>query len=372
MFGGQQSRAATSFGFGTATTSQAGGGLFGAASAQKPALSFGTTTTQATPAFGATTNTFGAGGGLFGGAASTAAKPGGLFGGTGTFGTAGSAFGATGSTFGAGGSLGSTAFPAAGGGMFSGGTLGATQPQLQAPQPAANNPIQQQLVQLATSPYGDNPLFKNLADPGRREDILKPVNPAAQKALDSTTQYKVSPHRSVKPRAKPINSLGSKSAIFEGLEDDDVNTKSSDLFVPRSSVKKLVLKLSLKSPDVSSPAEGARADPTSPQHQQSLNLSQHNRSAEESLNLPAVRDLGGAKGGGGNISIVDESFAALNPQKAKKKDEGSSPTGDVASPSAATPAATGGGPSSADASVADGSEELELDDGIGPADVILR
>ncbi len=386
MFGGQPKPAFAGFGaaaatstpsfggFGAAAQTTQAGGLFGA---PKPALSFGATTTQAAPAFGG----FGAatqpaaGGTLFGGTA--AQKPGGLFGGTGTFGAPGSTFGATTSTgFGAG--LGTGLGATAGGGMF-GGAAAQAQPHLQQPSQAAN-PIQQQLVQLASSPYGDNPLFKNLTDPGKREDILKPINPAAQKALDSSAQqYKVSPHRNIKARAKPISSLGNKSAIFEGLEDDDVNPgggKGGDTFVPRSSVKKLVLKLSLKSPrtpSVDSPsgqdqenvAAGANTSSlsTGGRDQSLLDQSQlqQNRSADESLHLPAVKSLGNKDN---NVSIVDDSFAVLNPQKNKNKDDNKK----------ASPAVGGdvsAAPTTADVSIA-GSEELELDEGLGPADVVLR
>ena len=39
------------------------------------------------------------------------------------------------------------------------------------------------------------------------------------------------------------NNSSNKSAFFDGLdEDDSIDAKSADLFVPRSSVKKLILK----------------------------------------------------------------------------------------------------------------------------------
>ena len=84
-------------------------------------------------------------------------------------------------------------------------------------------------------------MFKPLqSDANKRADILKPTNPAAHKALTTTT-YKVSPHRNIKIRVKPNNS-SDKSQIFEGL-DEDLST-NGDMFVPRSSVKKLVLRSS--------------------------------------------------------------------------------------------------------------------------------
>ena len=82
-----------------------------------------------------------------------------------------------------------------------------------APAPAAAS-IHQQLLTLASSPFGENPLFKPLAtDANKRADILKPTNPAAQKALLANS-YKASPHRNVKIRVKP-NSSSDKSQIFE-------------------------------------------------------------------------------------------------------------------------------------------------------------
>ena len=64
----------------------------------------------------------------------------------------------------------------------------------------------------------------------------------------------MSPHRNIKAKVRPLPSGssagGNRSVIFDGLEDDDLHNvssggganKSVDLFVPRKSVKKLVLK----------------------------------------------------------------------------------------------------------------------------------
>ena len=247
LFGNtNQNKPAGFGGFGAAATSQpstsfggfgqnTGGGLFGAnQAAAKPAFSFGSTAPAAAPTqsfggFGAT-NT---GGGLFG--ANNQNKPGGLFGNTNTFGATNTGFGAT-STGGFGGFGSSNPSSFGGGGLnFGGATNTMTAPA--APAPAAS--IHQQLLTLASSPFGENPLFKPLAsDANKRADILKPTNPAAQKALLSSS-YKASPHRNVKIRIKP-NSSSDKSQIFEGLDDDLLT--SGDMFVPRPSVKKLVLR----------------------------------------------------------------------------------------------------------------------------------
>ena len=77
---------------------------------------------------------------------------------------------------------------------------------------------------------------------------MKPTNPAAQKAAllaSNQPQYKVSPH-GLKAKVKPLsgnkNNSSNKSAFFDGLDEDDSVEAKSDLFVPRSSVKKLILK----------------------------------------------------------------------------------------------------------------------------------
>ena len=89
---------------------------------------------------------------------------------------------------------------------------------------------------------------------------MKPTNPVAQKAALNSTQYKVSPH-GLKAKVKPLtgpgsaskagnNSLVNKSDIFDGLEEDE--QELDNIFVPRSSVKKLVLKPKATSTIVSS------------------------------------------------------------------------------------------------------------------------
>ncbi|TRY63912.1 hypothetical protein TCAL_05590 [Tigriopus californicus] len=315
-FGAPAGNAAPSFGFGTNTQQpQASGGMFGQ---QKPAtLSFGGSTTMGQAPLGGTSfgGGFGAannatGGGMFGTAPQN--KPGGMFGSTGsTFGApTGGAFG---STLGAPSAFGTGMAPSYGAPNL-GGMMGNTQPQA----PASNaNAIQQRLIQLASSPYGDNPLFKNLLqDSGKREEILKPINPASQKALDSN-QYKVSPHRNIKGKAKPINGLANRSAIFDGLEDDDVNT-SSEMFVPRSSVKKLSLKA--KSPASMPQSNGQQNQ----KEEKSINDTSvvspaNNQSVEESLNLPQVKARGDGSNNMSNVSVIDDSFMVLNPKKSKSK-----------------------------------------------------
>uniref|UniRef100_A0A3P8XIQ2 Nuclear pore complex protein Nup98-Nup96 n=1 Tax=Esox lucius TaxID=8010 RepID=A0A3P8XIQ2_ESOLU len=231
-------------GFGATTTSApsfgTGTGLFGS----KPALTLGTGTNTSNFGFGPTA----AGGGLFGN--KTAA--GGL--GTGLGAGFGAAVG-TGpmSLFGNNKTLTSNlgTMGAFGNQGFTTGTstLGFGAPQqpvaLTDPNAAAAQQavLQQQINALAYSPFGDSPLFRNpLSDPKKKEERLKPTNPAAQKALTTPTHYKLTPRPATRVRPKALTSSGSsKSQLFDGLDDDEPSL-TNGAFMPRKSIKKLVLK----------------------------------------------------------------------------------------------------------------------------------
>ncbi|NXD87632.1 NUP98 protein, partial [Halcyon senegalensis] len=254
---------ATGFGVGSST-------LFG----NKPA-GFGATTTSA-PSFGTTT-----GGGLFGFGANTTGNS--LFGNkpaTGTLGTGvGAGFGTalgTGQTslFGntqpkLGGTLGTGAFGTTG---FNTSTatlgFGAPQPAVALTDPNASAAqqaiLQQHLNSLMYSPFGESPLFRNpMSDPKKKEERLKPTNPAAQKALTTPTHYKLTPRPSTRVRPKALQSVGSaKSHLFDGLDDDEPSL-SNGAFMPRKSIKKLVLK-NLKSSNLFSPLNRENEDLASP------------------------------------------------------------------------------------------------------------
>uniref|UniRef100_A0A8C7JVH7 Nuclear pore complex protein Nup98-Nup96 n=1 Tax=Oncorhynchus kisutch TaxID=8019 RepID=A0A8C7JVH7_ONCKI len=103
--------------------------------------------------------------------------------------------------------------------------------------------LQQQINALAYSPFGDSPLFRNpLSDPKKKEERLKPTNPAAQKALTTPTHYKLTPRPATRVRPKALTSSGSsKSQLFDGLDDDEPSL-TNGAFMPRKSIKKLVLK----------------------------------------------------------------------------------------------------------------------------------
>uniref|UniRef100_A0A3P9DGP7 Nuclear pore complex protein Nup98-Nup96 n=1 Tax=Maylandia zebra TaxID=106582 RepID=A0A3P9DGP7_9CICH len=145
--------------------------------------------------------------------------------------------------------------------------FGATQPvALTDPNAAAAQQamLQQQLSVLAYSPYGDSPLFRNpLSDPKKKEERLKPTNPTAQKALTTPTHYKLTPRPATRVRPKALTSSGaSKSQLFDGLDDDEPSL-TNGAFVPRKSIKKLVLK-NLNNSQYSSPLNKESDDLASP------------------------------------------------------------------------------------------------------------
>ncbi|KAM9846701.1 nuclear pore complex protein Nup98-Nup96 isoform 2-T2 [Aulostomus maculatus] len=253
-------------GFGTTTTSAPsfGTGLFG----NKPALTLGAGTNPSTFGFGANP----AGGNLFGNKPAT----GGLGTGLGTsFATAmgtsqTSLFGNNqnkmGTALGTIGTFGATGFNSGTSSLGFGAPqqpVALTDPNAAAAQQAM---LQQQLSVLAYSPYGDSPLFRNpLSDPKKKEERLKPTNPTAQKALTTPTHYKLTPRPATRVRPKALTSSGaSKSQLFDGLDDDEPSL-TNGAFIPRKSIKKLVLKnlnssqynspLSKESDDLASPPE---------------------------------------------------------------------------------------------------------------------
>lgn len=74
--------------------------------------------------------------------------------------------------------------------------------------PAVNNQtaqLQQTLLTLKHSPYGDSPLFWNMKESSKKlEDVLKPTNPVAQKAA-LANQHKVSPRPMAKIKPKALS-----------------------------------------------------------------------------------------------------------------------------------------------------------------------
>ncbi|XP_061658475.1 nuclear pore complex protein Nup98-Nup96 isoform X2 [Syngnathoides biaculeatus] len=284
LFGTAQTSAATGFGAATGLFGQAGAG-FGNVGTQpsifgNKATGFGTTTTSA-PSFGTGTGLFGnkpaltlgtganpstfagfganaAGGNLFGNKSTAGGLGTGLgttFGavGTGTASLFGNNQNKLGSTLGTMGTFGTSGFTSGTGAIGFGAPqqpVALTDPNAAAAQQAM---LQQQFSVLAYSPYGDSPLFRNpLSDPKKKEERLKPTNPTAQKALTTPTHYKLTPRPATRVRPKALTSSGgSKSQLFDGLDDDEPSL-TNGAFVPRKSIKKLVLK-NLNSSQYSSP-----------------------------------------------------------------------------------------------------------------------
>ncbi|XP_058271327.1 nuclear pore complex protein Nup98-Nup96 isoform X2 [Hemibagrus wyckioides] len=251
-------------GFGTTTTSApsfgTGTGLFG----NKPTLTLGTNTN--TFGFGASP----AGGSLFGNKPATGALGAGLgtgFGtgvGTGQTSLFGNNQNKIGSTLGTVGTFGGTSFNTGASAL----NFGAPQQPvaLTDPNAAAQQAVlQQQLNALNYSPFGDSPLFRNpLSDPKKKEERLKPTNPAAQKALTTPTHYKLTPRPATRVRPKALTSSGSgKSQLFDGLDDDEPSV-ANGAFMPRRSIKKLVLKNLNGSSLYSSPLNREADDLNSP------------------------------------------------------------------------------------------------------------
>ncbi|XP_053680653.1 nuclear pore complex protein Nup98-Nup96 [Anopheles nili] len=242
-FGQNATSTAPTFGLGTNTNAAGGTSFFGNTFNKQAAPTFGLgTNTSGVGGIGGTTGglTFGTGSSsLFG---NSAVKPGGLGTGTGLFGNTstlgtGGAFGTMnmGTSFGAGtgtGGLGMTNL----GGL---GVMGQGAPGQQ------SVPIHQQILAMATSPYGDNPIFKGIKPlVGPTEESLKPTNPSAQKAImeGSNYQLKLSSRSGSADRVKvkPLGAAQLKKSIFEGLEEYDSTLEDS--FTLKPNAKRLIIK----------------------------------------------------------------------------------------------------------------------------------
>lgn len=265
-FGTTNTTTTNTFSFGS-TNSMNSGGLFGQKSAA-PAFgtgtgfgtqstgfgSFGTAATTGTNLFGQNkpaTSGFGATGNMFGGGLGTS------FGnssfsmglgtntGTGLFGTSntnkapGFNFGNTGST---GFNFGSTNPNTS---SFSFGQFGqaTAMPSNDPNNVAALQHTQQQILAMTINPFGDSPLFRNpIKDTSRESEVLKPTNPSVQKALLNDNHYKVALLPTAKIKPKPWSPVPSgKVLLFDGLEDEEPSLGTA-AFLPKKSVKKLVLK----------------------------------------------------------------------------------------------------------------------------------
>nr|XP_045000918.1 nuclear pore complex protein Nup98-Nup96 isoform X2 [Jaculus jaculus] len=136
-----------------------------------------------------------------------------------------------------------------------------TDPNASAAQQAV---LQQHLNSLTYSPFGDSPLFRNpMSDPKKKEERLKPTNPAAQKALTTPTHYKLTPRPATRVRPKALQTTGTaKSQLFDGLDDDEPSL-ANGAFMPKKSIKKLVLK-NLNNSNLFTPVNNDSEDLASP------------------------------------------------------------------------------------------------------------
>ncbi|XP_066999571.1 nuclear pore complex protein Nup98-Nup96 [Anabrus simplex] len=166
-------------------------------------------------------------------------KPGGLFGtSTGMFGAGTSSFGNSTTFGGLGSGLGTSL--SLGGNTLMGGTGGISSTNQQ----GNVSSIHDQILALASMPFGDTPLFRNLLPvTGKTDELLK--SNAAPKTNTSNNQLKVTPRGTSKLRVKPLTTVQpSKKALFAGLEEDgllDIEPHQ----VPRTSTKRLMLKPSI-------------------------------------------------------------------------------------------------------------------------------
>ncbi|XP_075227929.1 nuclear pore complex protein Nup98-96 [Lycorma delicatula] len=105
---------------------------------------------------------------------------------------------------------------------------------------SSNNPLNQHIIALASVPFGDSPLFKNLLPvTGKTDELLKPTSPAAQKAILNGQNFKVSPRTGSKIKVKPIGQSNlTKKSLFDGLEEEDNGSN----WQTKASPKRLVLK----------------------------------------------------------------------------------------------------------------------------------
>ncbi|XP_052617281.1 nuclear pore complex protein Nup98-Nup96 isoform X6 [Peromyscus californicus insignis] len=305
LFGQQNQQTTSLFSkpFGQATTTQNTGfsfgntstlgqpstntmGLFGVTQASQPGGLFGTATNTSTgTAFGTGTGLFGqpstgfgaVGSTLFGnnklttfGTSTTSAPSfgttsGGLFGNKPTL-TLGTNTNTSNFGFGTNNSgnsiFGSKPAPGTlGTGLGTGFGTALTDPNASAAQQAV---LQQHLNSLTYSPFGDSPLFRNpMSDPKKKEERLKPTNPAAQKALTTPTHYKLTPRPATRVRPKALQTTGTaKSHLFDGLDDDEPSL-ANGAFMPKKSIKKLVLK-NLNNSNLFSPVNHDSEDLASP------------------------------------------------------------------------------------------------------------
>jgi nuclear pore complex protein Nup98-Nup96 len=182
--------------------------------------------------------------------------------------------------------------------------------------------VHQQILALALLPFGDSPLFRNLLPAtGKADELLRPTNPAAQKAAVSNNNFKALPRGNDKMKVKPLGvSSFFKKSFFESLEEPDPNLL--DTFQPRSSTKRLMLK-----PKAMTPVH--QTSVILPEQcldswlRKSLRKSTGETDGEElsdarETSSPLIRDAVICPGRRNTESVIDNNIAELKTQKKKQ------------------------------------------------------
>ncbi|BES93176.1 Nuclear pore complex protein nup98 [Nesidiocoris tenuis] len=222
LFGAKPATTGFGGGFGTTTNTTSGFGATGFGQPNQNASPFGLNLGGGSSLFNNPTSKPG---GLFGQTNTGGGLFSGNFGSTNTFNSGSNPLGGLGTQSGLGSSL--------GGGLSS---LGGQSTQ---------NPINQHLAAYSAIPFGDSPLFKNILPPtGKADELIKPTSPAAQKAIISGQNYKISPRSSNKIKMKPVESNPvDKKSLFDGLDGDfDFNDSPGLTPVSRLNPKRLIVR----------------------------------------------------------------------------------------------------------------------------------
>lgn len=104
-----------------------------------------------------------------------------------------------------------------------------------APAPQTSS-VHEQIIALATSPYGDSSIFNSIKNNGFNEESLKSTNPNVLKNVLETTsnQFKISSKSGKMVKLLPIGDVLSKKSLFDGLEEYDSSIEDTLKLTPNS------------------------------------------------------------------------------------------------------------------------------------------
>lgn len=105
-----------------------------------------------------------------------------------------------------------------------------------APAPQTSSSVHEQIIALATSPYGDSSIFNSIKNNGFNEESLKSTNPNVLKNVLETTsnQFKISSKTGKMVKLLPIGDVLSKKSLFDGLEEYDSSIEDTLKLTPNS------------------------------------------------------------------------------------------------------------------------------------------